>query len=372
MLTRAHSDATVNAGVGRATAIFTAWGHPAVRATHPSSWELTLEHAISRRATCVVGVRTAVERDQLRRWEGELAITLRAGAYRAVVRATAHPGFRLERRIVVRRSWYRDADTFAVGADVGAAGLPRELVAELSHPDTRLVVTVEGRRAGGGLLRVGSAAPDPSALTIGEPAAPRMPTPEEAIMALRDGGTVVCCTEDVASGALARRLAAAAVEVGAEVEPVGLAPEMAVLLLAGFEPEAPVCIARVDRLRPYQVPASAICVCSVLAARLPHFLAEVERVRGDGPTLVALDATRPAETALRGTVGKLRGQLSAARGRSLVVLAPTRAGEAGLLSRLALEGVPALTLTRAATALGWSRRDLYRVVGEVAQPKQSR
>ena len=134
-------------GLRQWTTTFSSWGHPAVRATHRGSLELTLDREISRRATCVVGVAVGVDEADLHGYVGPVTISMTAGPYSHEVHATAHPGFRLGRRMVVRRSQHRSADTFAVGADTDAAALPREMASMLTDPEVRLVVSVAGRRS---------------------------------------------------------------------------------------------------------------------------------------------------------------------------------------------------------------------------------
>src|SRR5207302_645753 len=158
-------------GLRQWTTTFSSWGHPAVRATHRGSLELTRDREISRRATCVVGVAAGMEEADLHGYRGPVTISLRAGPYSHEVHATAHPGFRLGRRMVIRRSQHRSADTFAVGADADAGALPRELASMLTDPEVRLVVSVTGRRspqaARGAVLTVawvsGSEPGDPTA-----------------------------------------------------------------------------------------------------------------------------------------------------------------------------------------------------------------
>jgi len=390
------------------TTTFTSWGHPAVRATHAGSVEITTEPAITGRATCVVGVSARVEPADLRGYRDEVSITLRAGVHEAVIHAVAHPGFRLDRRIVVRRSRHRSADTFAVGADLDARGLPRPLAAELAHPDTRLVVTIRGRRsaARGGVLTAiaapaGETLPQPLAdrlaaadLVVSGPGAlergrwewvsSRGPAAEQrAAAALRAGRSVgLVEPEGMVTGHLARRLAAVAVAADADVEPVNLSAEAAALLLAGFDPDLPVWLGRVEGPRAVEAGVldaplrGAVCVCSLAAGALAEVLAAVEARHGDLPACVVLDSARPVDTALRGTVAGLRLDV-AVGGRALqpalAVIAPGTDADAAtqpetelLLASLARQGVPVRVLADAASAaLGWGRRHAYRVLSEL-------
>lgn len=390
------------------TTTFTSWGHPAVRATHAGSVEITTEPAITGRATCVVGVGARVQPADLRGYRGEVSITLRAGVHEAVIHATAHPGFRLDRRIVVRRSRHRSADTFAVGADLDARGLPRPLAAELAHADTRLVVTIRGRRSAaraGVLIAIaapaGEALPPALAdrladadLVVSLPGAvergrwqwvPARSAAAErrAAAALRAGQSVaVVEPEGVVTGHLARRLAAVAVAADADVEPVSLSAEAAALLLAGFDPTLPVWLGRVEGARAVEAGGldaalrGAVCVCSLAASALAEVLAAVEARHGDLPACVVADSARPAETAVRGTVAGLRLEVAGAgraRQPALAVFAPRP--DAGavrppetelLLATLARQGVPVRVLADAASAaLGWGRRHAYRVLTEL-------
>ena len=351
-----------------ATVSFWSRGHPAIRATHRGTLEVTLDPDITARATCVVGVAARVEARDLSGFAGPLTISLRSGPWELVVHATAHAGFRLGRRLVVRRSRHLDADTFATGADADASSLSRELVESLRDAGTRLVLTVRGLRspgaAGGAVLLLGSPPGDADVVVGGG-----RRDVDRVVEALQDGRRVALAREDLGAGPLARRAAAAAVALGVPIDTGGLPAELAALLLAGYDPGRPVWIARLSGPgAPGELDDAvhrAICVCSLPSALLPGLLRDVETRLGPVLACVCLDAGRPSETVVRGTISEVREQVGdrgRRRGESLAVLsaAGPSPAERRLLEALLRQGVAPRTIAGAAQAAwGWRRQRVY-------------
>lgn len=400
-------------GATRASRVaFTAWGHPAVRGSHAKTLEISLDPEISPRATCVVGVRTEVEASELSGFSGPLTISLRVAQYEAVVRATAHVGFRLTSRIVIRRSQHRSADTLAVGADRAARDLPRDLVEALTRSDTRLLVTVEGQRSelasrGGRLLLIAAPAAwdaesdaplRESTLLVGGRAARRLAETvrgeaevvaadaaglERALAELRAGGAVALVLEPSLLGRTRaeQELLASAVASGIPVETAaGFPPEAAALLVSGFPAGAEVTVGRPPagkKLRDSDlevVGRTAAVVWRLPGVALERVLGQLGERFSELAACAILDPARPGETAVRGTVGSLRSLVKGAarrRGEVLLVLhsglqaalPPAGPGPpelSPLLRALRREGVPDRTLARALVSVtGWGRRRSY-------------
>ncbi len=126
---------------GRSVTV-TAVGHPAIRASHDKTLELTADAAITPRATCVAGVSAAFSAEALAQLRGRVSFVIEAAGRRAGGTAVINPEHTVTDRFVIRRSRHADAGTLAVAATAAAADLPRELAATLAEPDHRVTFTV--------------------------------------------------------------------------------------------------------------------------------------------------------------------------------------------------------------------------------------
>ncbi|MEO3751108.1 DUF371 domain-containing protein [Streptomyces sp. B6B3] len=134
-------------------------GHPAIRATHSKTLELTREREVTQRSTCVAGVEAEFDAAELGLLRGPVALTLSTPGGSASGTAVVNPDHEVGERLVVRRSRHRDADTLAVDATLTAADLGRELVAELSDPGGRVTLHVAELEPPAPLVLVGPARP---------------------------------------------------------------------------------------------------------------------------------------------------------------------------------------------------------------------
>lgn len=130
---------------GRSVAV-TAVGHPAIRASHGKTLELTVDAAITPRATCVAGVSAVFDADALAQLRGPVSYEIEAAGWRGGGEALINPDHAAAHGFVIRRSRHTDAATLAVAATVAAADLPRELVAILAEPGRSVTVTITEHR----------------------------------------------------------------------------------------------------------------------------------------------------------------------------------------------------------------------------------
>ncbi|MGI8678610.1 MAG: DUF371 domain-containing protein [Jatrophihabitans sp.] len=119
---------------------FVGRGHPAIRATHHKTLELSAEPGITARATCVVAV--GAEAEPPAPMAGPVRIRIAVDDNRFSFDAVANPSWDPAGPVVVRRSALRLPGTFATDATAVAADLPRELVAALQQPDALVTVDV--------------------------------------------------------------------------------------------------------------------------------------------------------------------------------------------------------------------------------------
>jgi len=122
--------------------VIRARGHEHVSAEHASTFEVTRDDFLTPAGDCILGIEAdrapadfetgfvAACRDP----EVTVRATLEAGGCTEVVEARGHPDlpFASDRSLVVRTSEYVDGRTVAVGADVAAGDLDRDLVRALS------------------------------------------------------------------------------------------------------------------------------------------------------------------------------------------------------------------------------------------------
>jgi len=130
-------------------------GHPNVRATHPTTLEITKEEHLTPRGDCIVavgadkGARDLSEEFKRAARDPNAIITLVIEVpelgLRDVVRARGHPGLTFEHPtdLVVRKSDYICGRTVAIRADKAAKDLSRELVRALRDPSTQVLIRLE-------------------------------------------------------------------------------------------------------------------------------------------------------------------------------------------------------------------------------------
>ena len=135
-------------------AVLVGRGHPAIRATHAKTFELTAEPAITPRATCVLAVGTVLD-PNLAPLRGRVRLTLATPGLPVLTgEATLNPRRALTDRAVIRRSRTLDADTLAVDSTLTADDLPEEFAAALTDPGREVTLTVEELGPDRPLLRV--------------------------------------------------------------------------------------------------------------------------------------------------------------------------------------------------------------------------
>jgi len=137
------------------TELVRARGHPNIRATHPTTLEITKETHLTPRGDCIIAVGADKGARDLSdafksaaREPGSIIIMTievpRAGLSE-LIRARGHPAltFKHPTDMVVRRSAFTCGRTIAVMADKAARDLSRELVNALKDPSALVVVRLE-------------------------------------------------------------------------------------------------------------------------------------------------------------------------------------------------------------------------------------
>ncbi len=134
-------------------------GDPLVRATHPTTFEVTKDMRLTGAGDCIIGVaadKGAVDLDPalralLRDDRAVLTTRLAAGGKTVIVRSRGSSAFSLDHPtdLVWRRSDFISGRTVGIRSDRVAATLPREFVAALQRGE-ELVVELEAEIPGEG------------------------------------------------------------------------------------------------------------------------------------------------------------------------------------------------------------------------------
>ncbi|MCP8321646.1 MAG: DUF371 domain-containing protein [archaeon] len=129
------------------------FGHPLIKATHKTTFEITKEEKISLKGDCIVGVKANKSckdlNDQLKRLitnNVPIKITVHVGKYVFEANAMGHPSLTItdENDIVVRKSNYVCPRTLAIKSDKAAIDMPRDMVLMLNKSNVKgkMVISV--------------------------------------------------------------------------------------------------------------------------------------------------------------------------------------------------------------------------------------
>jgi uncharacterized protein len=121
-------------------------GHPMVRASHPTTIELTTDGYLTEEGDCIIGVSASHGcmqlseglKQALRRENAKVTFKIIAGEFSFELSASGDPRLVLAdpHEIVIRKSDFVNDRTLAIRADRAARGIPRSLVRQLKDPRT--------------------------------------------------------------------------------------------------------------------------------------------------------------------------------------------------------------------------------------------
>lgn len=367
-------------------------GHPAIRASHAKTIELTRDRDVTAHATCVIGVRAEFDEDAAARLRGRLSIRFEAGDVAQVIEATAS-SFYVGGDLVIRTGGDLRERTFAWGASAGASTLDGALVERLRRPGSALTVTItaDDRPVGPGVLyvvavpigndddlspralrvlravdgvlaedsryfldllrRVGAAVRDVTPhhvhnLAASTPAAIDRLLRGDRLAVVSDAGTPGWSDPGA-------DLVAAAVEAGIAVRPVPGPSAVTAAVAAsgvpvhrvtflGFLPRA----SGARRTLLAEAGSTATIVCFESARRVLSTLADVEAALPGARVTLARELTKIHEELVSGSPGELHASLSARPpllGECTLVIATPRPEKAASATDASLpEGVPRL------------------------------
>lgn len=129
-----------------------AYGHPNIKATHTTTFEITKSEEISEDADCIIAVKANKAcadlskefKDALKEAK-KIEITIEANGIKDKVIAYGSPALKLTHPedIVIRKSDFIDNRTLAILADKAANELKQELIEKLRNSETQVKITLE-------------------------------------------------------------------------------------------------------------------------------------------------------------------------------------------------------------------------------------
>ncbi|MET1159665.1 MAG: DUF371 domain-containing protein [Thermoprotei archaeon] len=124
-------------------------GHENVKATHPTTLEITKDKNLTPRGDCIIGVEANKAASDfsnefktlLRSQDAILIVILRAGEHIDYILAHGSDKLLLSNseKIIIRRSTYIEPATVGIRSSKAARDIKRELIDVLKDPNTRLV-----------------------------------------------------------------------------------------------------------------------------------------------------------------------------------------------------------------------------------------
>ena len=127
-------------------------GHENIQATHKTTFEITKEPTLTKRADCIIAVdanRSATDlpfefKEAARRKGAQMTIEIEAEELKEVVKARGNPWlpFTHPTDLVVRKSDYVCGRTLATRADKAASDLSRPLVEKIKEASQRIRITL--------------------------------------------------------------------------------------------------------------------------------------------------------------------------------------------------------------------------------------
>jgi len=132
--------------------VFIAHGHKAVKATHPTTLEVTKEKNLTSRGDCIVAVGASKSTLNLsenfkilaKKSDTKIILKIRVGELLEVVEGFGNPNLTLNHPtdIVARKSTYTCPRTVMIKANKAAINLSRQLISKLQNPKTTATITL--------------------------------------------------------------------------------------------------------------------------------------------------------------------------------------------------------------------------------------
>ena len=128
-------------------------GHKNILATHKTTFEITREQEISKRADCIIAVNANIAAIDLKEelkmhaktTDAIIEVLIEAGGLVEQITGNGSPQLTLSHPtdLVGRKSAFISDRTFLINSDKAAIDLDRRLVEQLKKPDTKIVITLK-------------------------------------------------------------------------------------------------------------------------------------------------------------------------------------------------------------------------------------
>jgi uncharacterized protein len=139
--------------IKQTTDTFWALGHANIHAIHPTTLMFTKDIHVSQKGDCIVAISadksvvdlSAQFKEELRKPNAKLTVTIEAGDFREEIKAIGSPKLCLchPTDIVIRKSDYICSRTLAICADKSSNDLPREFVKKLQDPKQKVKISLK-------------------------------------------------------------------------------------------------------------------------------------------------------------------------------------------------------------------------------------
>jgi hypothetical protein len=138
--------------IKQTTDVFWALGHANIHSVHPTTLMFTKDSHVSQKGDCIVARSadksvadlSAKFKEELRKPNAKLTVTIEAGDFREEIKAIGSPKLCLCHLtdIVIRKSDYICSRTLAICADKSSNDLSREFVEKLHDPKQKIKITL--------------------------------------------------------------------------------------------------------------------------------------------------------------------------------------------------------------------------------------
>jgi uncharacterized protein len=124
---------------------FTCRGHKNVLSLHYNTVEFTHDTELTLRGDCILAVSADYVLDAIvkEKFTGKIKITIEVNGFKESIEAVYNTDFNDAHEMVIRKSEYVDARTFAIRADKAAKDIDRKIVAAMKGPKAVMIVVVE-------------------------------------------------------------------------------------------------------------------------------------------------------------------------------------------------------------------------------------
>jgi hypothetical protein len=127
----------------------TAYGHPNILATHPTTIEVTTEENLTKRGDCIVGVKVSHSLSDLREElhtlrASHITVSFSVDSAREDVTGFVHPAleFTDTKAIILRKSAFLCPRTLAIHSNKAAKDLNRELIEKMKDSEQEMIIEI--------------------------------------------------------------------------------------------------------------------------------------------------------------------------------------------------------------------------------------